>query len=76
VKRKARDEASSDEQAPSLPVWKAFVVQFSRETRAQTGPFVGRIEHISSGRRARFASTRELVTLLRTMLAKLGEKAR
>jgi hypothetical protein len=65
---------SSDEEAPSLPVWKAFVVQFSRETRARTGPFAGRVEHISSGRRGRFASTRELVALLRMMLAKLDEK--
>jgi hypothetical protein len=58
-----------------LPVWKAFVVQFSRETRARTGTFAGRVEHISSGRRARFASTRGLVALLRKMLAELGENA-
>ena len=70
----ARHGASSDEEVPSLPVSKAFVVQFSRETRARTGPFAGRVEHISSGRRARFASTRELVALLRKMLAELGER--
>lgn len=66
--------ASDNEEAPALPVWKAFVVQFSRETGAQTGTFAGRVEHMSSGRRGRFASTLELVAVLRTILDQLGEK--
>jgi hypothetical protein len=56
-------------------VWKAFVVQFSRETRAQAGTFSGRVEHVSSGRRARFASKQELLAVLKDMLAGLGENA-
>ena len=51
------------------------MVQFSRETGAQTGTFSGRVEHMSSGRRARFGSTQELVAALRTMLDQLGEEA-
>jgi hypothetical protein len=71
----ARAPASSESAAvPALPVWKAFVVQFSRETAGQTGTFVGRVEHMSSGRRARFASTQELVATLQKMLDQLGEK--
>jgi hypothetical protein len=57
-----------------LPVWKAFVVQFSRETRSRAAPFSGRVEHVSSGRRVWFASRQELLTSLRKMLDDLGEK--
>ena len=62
------------EEAHALPVWKAFVVQFSRETSARTGTFSGRVEHMNSGRRARFASTRELLAVLRKLLDELGEE--
>ena len=57
----------------ALPFWKSFVVQFSRETRKQTGTFAGRIEHLSSGRRVRFASAKELLAALGKMLDQLGE---
>jgi len=60
-------------EVPGLPVWKAFVVQFSRETGKRSGTFAGRIEHLSSGRRARFGSTEELVAALGEMLDQLGE---
>jgi hypothetical protein len=70
----AHGPASSERgTTPALPVWKAFVVQFSRETRTQTGEFSGRVEHMRSGRRARFASTRELLSVLQTLLDELGE---
>ena len=65
--------SASEEEIPALPVWKAFVVQFSRETRTKTGIFSGRIEHLSSGRRARFATTEELLAALGKMLDELGE---
>ena len=61
-------------EVPLLPVWKAFVVQFTRETTRQTGTFASRVEHISSGRRARFASADELFVVLRKMLDELGEE--
>ena len=59
--------------APTLPVWKAFVVQFSQETRTRTGTFSGRVEHMRSGRRARFHSAEELLAVFTTMLDQLGE---
>lgn len=65
--------SSHCENLPALPVWKAFVVQFSRETSSSTGAFSGRIEHLSSGRRARFASTKELLATLGKMLDELGQ---
>jgi len=58
----------------ALPVWKAFVVQFSRETNPRTGGFSGRVEHMSSGRRARFASSREMLAVLGKLLRELGEE--
>lgn len=69
-----RPASANSEDVPALPVWKAFVVQFSRETGVQTGAFAGRVAHMSSGRRGRFGSTQELVAVLRNMLAQLGEK--
>jgi hypothetical protein len=67
--------ASEKGEVPSLPVYKAFVVQFTRETRTHGGDFSGRVEHMSSGRRARFASKQELLAVLGTMLDQLGENA-
>jgi hypothetical protein len=58
---------------PSLPAWKAFVVQFTRDAESLTGTFSGRVEHLSSGRRARFQSPQELVALLERLLEELGE---
>ena len=60
---------------PELPAWKAFVVQFSREAGTQAGIFSGRVEHLSSGRRARFNSAEELLTILRKLLDELGATA-
>jgi len=72
-RRTADPPPSENASVPALPVWKAFVVQFSRETRARGGPFAGRVEHMSSGRRARFASAQELVTALRKLIGQLGD---
>ena len=70
-----RPPASSETgEAPTLPAYKAFVVQFSRETRSQGGVFSGRVEHMSSGRRARFGSRQELLAVLGKMLDELGEE--
>lgn len=59
---------------PSLPVWKAFVVQFAADVRGHGPVCSGRIEHLSSGRRARFESREELVALLDQLLDELGEQ--
>ena len=73
--RRAPPAASQSDDVPALPVSKAFVVQFSRETATQSGIFSGRIEHLSSGRRARFGSKEELFTAVSEMLDQLGENA-
>jgi hypothetical protein len=39
----------------------AFVVQFRTPTDFERGQVEGRVEHIASGRTARFESTRELL---------------
>ena len=68
-----RPPAAASEDLLTLPVWKAFVVQFSLETDPHAGAFSGRVEHMSSGRRASFASTRELIAVLAKLLRELGE---
>jgi hypothetical protein len=57
---------------PELPAWKAFVVQFTREAGTHAGIFAGRVEHLSSGRRARFGSAEELLTILTKLLDDLA----
>jgi hypothetical protein len=53
---------------PTLPPWKAFVVQLTGDTTSHAGIFAGRVEHMSSGRRQRFNSREELLaTLLRLL---------
>ena len=64
--------ASEKGEVPSLPVSKAFVLQFTRETRSHGGIFSGRVEHINSGRRARFVSEQELLAVLGKLLEELG----
>jgi hypothetical protein len=54
---------------PALPAWKAFVVQLSRDTRGPPGVFAGRVQHLSTGRRARFNSEEELLATLLRLLA-------
>lgn len=50
----AGDGASSN--APELPTGKAFVLQLSRDTGPMLQPFTGRVEHLATGRRVRFAT--------------------
>lgn len=58
---------------PSLPAWKAFIVQFGRETDGPEGTFAGRVEHLTSGRRIHFDSPEGLLEVLGHMLGELGE---
>ncbi len=58
---------------PTLPAWKAFVVQFTRESPCG-GAFAGRVEHLNSGRRVAFDSREELLAALTTLLAQIEEK--
>jgi hypothetical protein len=61
-------------EGPVLPAWRAFVVQFSRQTEPATHSLSGRIEHLSSGRRAHFESPEELLEALCRLLEELGKE--
>jgi len=63
----------ADPGQPALPAWKAFVVQFRRDASGMPGAFSGRVEHLSSGRRAHFDSPQELLALLADLLAEVGK---
>lgn len=45
---------ASSPESPELPTSMAFVLQLSRDTGPTLQPFAGRVEHLSTGRRARF----------------------
>ena len=59
--------------APTLPAWKAFVVQFAADAGIQGPHCSGRVEHLSSGRRVGFESKEELVEVLGRLLVDLGQ---
>ena len=48
---------------------RSFVVQFAEATAPSAGVFVGRIEHIDSGRSRRFASLDEMTAFVAEVLA-------
>jgi hypothetical protein len=52
-----------------LPYARAFVVQFTADSDVSLERVEGRVEHMQSGRRARFASTEELLASLAHFLA-------
>jgi hypothetical protein len=54
---------------PALPYAKSFVVQFSADTDPRLGITTGRVEHLQTGRRSRFASADELLAWIMAMLA-------
>ncbi len=56
------------EQSPPFAPEQAFVVQFGRETAVDTGRMAGRVEHVVSGKVARFRSLEELVAFLTEVL--------
>ena len=60
--------------APELPTGKAFVLQLSRETGPTLRPFAGRVEHLGSGRRARFASFEDFRAAVTRLLAESNQR--
>ena len=57
---------------PALPAWKAFVVQLSLDTAPDSEVFAGRVEHLSSGRQARFDSKENLLVVLESLLRQIN----
>ena len=58
-------------QVVPLPANRAFVVQFEGATAGQAAAIAGRVEHVTSGRRTRFASWEELQGFIKQELAQL-----
>lgn len=52
----------------ALPVELAFVVRFREGMGAESGLFLGRVEHVSSGRTSSFQSPAELQDCIRASL--------
>jgi hypothetical protein len=71
MKPKKPDSQEPDTIKPALPSWKAFVIQLSNDTTPDSGIFAGRIEHLGSGRRQRFASGKELLSAVMRLLSDL-----
>lgn len=57
---------------PKLPSDRAFVVQLNADSDPARGVYFGQIEHVRSGRRARFHSAKELERFLAEVVAALG----
>jgi hypothetical protein len=53
---------------PSLPVQRAFVVQFRAEADVEGGRFEGRVEHVVSGQASLFHSLEELLSFMASVL--------
>jgi hypothetical protein len=68
---KRPDSKERDTSAPALPAWKAFVIQLSQDTTTESGIFAGRVEHLASGRRERFASGKEMLSAVMRLLSDL-----
>ncbi len=71
MESKKLDSKEPDIAAPALPSWKAFVIQLSQDSTPESGTFAGRVEHLTSGRRVRFASGKELLSSVMRLLREL-----
>jgi hypothetical protein len=53
----------------------AFVLLFRADTDIEAGRFEGRVEHVATGRQARFHSVAELRTFIEQVLRAVGAEA-
>jgi hypothetical protein len=60
----------------AFPPAQAFVVQFGRDTAMDTARMAGRVEHVVSGKAARFRSLDELVTFMAEVLREVEKTTR
>jgi hypothetical protein len=65
---------SSGSPSPGLPPKKAFVLQLKGDTGPTLEPFVGRVEHLSTGRRVRFTTLDEFLAALTRLLEETGQR--
>ena len=64
------------EQCPAFTPAQAFVVQFGRDTAVDAGRMAGRVEHVVSGKAARFQSLDELMTFMTKVLREVEKTTR
>jgi hypothetical protein len=69
--QQSRARVAATKEEPLLSPQRAFVLQFYPETDVEQGHFVGRVEHVVSGRTARFNSLGTLVAFLKRVLGDL-----
>jgi hypothetical protein len=67
--------ASGVERAQSLPVERAFVVQFSGDASVPKQLISGRVEHVGTGRSRRFESLEELLAFVASLMGDAGTAA-
>ena len=71
-RRKTKDDGfrggTDTGQRTPLPYERAFVVQFTAETSARLERAAGRVEHLQTGRRSRFASIDEFLACVAALL--------
>ncbi|MBX3025136.1 hypothetical protein KF840_09520 [bacterium] len=63
------NSASTPDLPPKLVPYAAFVIQLATGFDPAAGAVVGRVEHVLSGRAARFASVPELLDFMQGTLA-------
>jgi hypothetical protein len=63
------------EQSPAFAPAQAFVVQFRREIDLDTGRMAGRVEHVVSGKAARFQSLDELLAFMTEVLREVASSS-
>ena len=59
-----------DETKAAYPFSRAFVIQFRGDSGPGTRRFVGRVEHLRSGRRAHFGTRKELFAFVESVLVR------
>ena len=71
-RRKTKDDGfrggTDTAQRATLPYDRAFVVQFTAETSNRLERAAGRVEHLQTGRRSRFASIDEFLACVAALL--------
>ena len=66
IKRENPGLVSANEE--HLPSRRTFLLRFSDATRPETGIYHGRVEHIGTGRTARFTSLQEIEDFAREFM--------
>jgi hypothetical protein len=59
---------------PALPANRAFVVQFRAQPPEGSPTYDGRVEHLVSGREARFHSLKELLAFMMCVLTDVQQQ--